>query len=125
MSLPGPTDLWQLIGFGLVGVGLGYGLSRPARALGLVELETVGGRSVGLLRHREWEVLDDAANPFGRRFEVRAHHGRLAIAPTGQGGERAILAAQPITGPTDLLNEDVVTLGEHRFRFRRFPEAAL
>lgn len=125
MSLPGPTDLWQLIGFALVGLGLGYGLSRPARALGLVELETVNGASVGLLRHREWEVLDDLPNAFGRRLEVRARQGRLTVAPTGPGGERAVLAAQPITGPVELLNDDVVTLGEHRFRFRRFPEASL
>jgi hypothetical protein len=125
MSLPGPTDLWQLIAFVLVGSGLGYGLSRPARALGMVELETVSGGSVGLLRHREWEVLDNEANAFGRRFQVRARQGQLAIAPTGQGGDRAVLAAQPITGPTDLLNDDVVVLGEHQFRFRRFPEASL
>jgi hypothetical protein len=125
MSLPGPTEFWQLAGFGLVGAVLGYGLSRPARALGLVELETAGGRSPGLLGHREWEVRDNVANGFGRRFEIRASKGRLKLVPVGGGGEPALLAGKPVSAPADLVNDDTIDLGVRRFRFRRFPEAAL
>lgn len=125
MSLPGPTELWQLLGFGGAGAALGYALGRPARALGLVELESAGGRVPGLLGHREWEVRDDGSNPFGRRFEIRAAKGRLSLVPTGRGGDEASLGGKPISGPTDLVNDDVIAVGEQRFRFRRFPEAAV
>ncbi|MEZ4586582.1 MAG: hypothetical protein R2909_09310 [Gemmatimonadales bacterium] len=124
-SLPGPTELWQLVGFGLLGAALGYGLGRSNRALGTIELETVAGRSPGLLRHREWHVTDDATNRFGRRFQVKAARGRLTVVPTGRGGDPASLAGVPLAKPAELVNEDVIEVGEQRFRFRRFPEAAV
>lgn len=125
MSLPGPTEFWQLLTFGIVGSAVGYALGRPARALGVVELESVGTRVPGLLGFREWAVRDDAANRFGRRFEIRAAQGRLTLVPTGRAGDAAVLDGKPIGGPTELVNDDVIQVGEQRFRFRRFPEAAL
>ena len=123
-SLPGPSDLWQMLGFALIGTGLGYGLSGPGlrRTLGVLELETIGERSTGLLRHREWEIADNAATPLGPRFQVQAATGRLKVAPTGQGGgEPAQLAGRPLTQPAELLNLDTLSIGDRRYRFRRLP----
>jgi hypothetical protein len=125
MSLPGPTEFWQLLAFGAIGATVGWGLCRPSRGIGLVELETTAGRSPGLFGHREWEVFDDRANGFGRRFEIRVAHGRLMLVPTGRGGGSATLADRPVAGPTEMVNDDVIAIGEQRFRFRRFPEAAV
>ncbi|MEZ4455815.1 MAG: FHA domain-containing protein [Gemmatimonadales bacterium] len=125
MSLPGRTDLWQLLGFLVVGLGIGAGLSLPAlqRALGVLELESEGRSGVGLLRHRGWEIGHRGVNRIGGLFEVVVQGGRCRLQPLGTSG--AQLGGRPVTGATELLNQDVLTVGERRYRYRRFPERRL
>ncbi len=125
-SLPGPTDFWQSLGFAALGASIGAGLVLPGirRSLGVIGLETSAGRSVGFLRHREWEIAEHGATRFGRRFTIEANQGRLKLVPSGPdgGGERATVGDRAVSGPADLLNEDVLTLGDRKYRFRRFPD---
>jgi hypothetical protein len=128
-SLPlGPSDLWQVIGFVVVGGGLGAALTIPGlhRGVGILELETLAERSVGLFRHREWEIPESGATPLGRRFEVRVTSGRCQVVPLSSAGtEPAQLAGRLLTGPVELLNLDLFTIADRRYRFRRFPEAGV
>ncbi|MEO8451699.1 MAG: hypothetical protein ABI647_18040 [Gemmatimonadota bacterium] len=127
-SLPGPSDLWQMLAFALIGTGLGYGLTGPGlkRSLGVLELETVAERSTGLLGHREWEIADNGVTSLGPRFQVEAASGRLKVLPTGHGGgEPAQLAGRPLTAGAELLNLDTLAIGDRRYRFRRFPQAGV
>ncbi len=124
-SLPGPTQVWQLFGFLLVGLAVGYGVSRNRRALGVVELALVEGRSVGLLRHREWEIYDGQATPIGRRLKIDAAGGRCRLSLAGAGSEPVIVAGKPLQGFTELLNEDELKIGDRTYRFRRFPDTSV
>lgn len=127
VSLPGRTDLWQLLGFLVVGLGIGAGYAWPAlrRAAGVLELERAGDRSVGLLRHRGWELPAAGVSSIGGLFEVRTQGGRAQLVPTGAGAGSARLAGQPLAGAAELLNQDELVVGDRVFRFRRFPENRL
>ena len=62
-------------------------------------------------------------NPFGRRFTISAERGRLKLVPTGHGAAEPVsLAGRAVAGPADLLNEDVISTGDRRYRFKRIPE---
>jgi hypothetical protein len=124
-SLPGPTQVWQLFGFLLIGLAVGYGVSRNRRALGIFELALVRDRSVGLIGHREWEIYDDRSTPIGRRLKVDAAAGRCKVSPVSQSSEPVILAGTPVQGAVDLLNEDTLTIGDRKYRFRRMPDASV
>ena len=121
MSLPGRTDLWQMLAFTLVGGGLGFGLVGPSvrRGAGVLELETVAGRSAGLLRHRWWPIPDNGATAVAGRFEIRSVQGRCTVVAAA--GTALQLQGKPVAGSAELLNRDVVALAESQFHFRRFP----
>jgi hypothetical protein len=124
-SLPGPTQVWQLFGFLLIGLAVGYGVSRNRRALGIFELALVQDRSVGLFGHREWEIYDDRSTAIGRRLKVDATGGRCKVSAAGHAREPVILAGTPLQGTVDLLNEDTLTIGDRKYRFRRMPDASV
>ncbi len=125
MLLPGPTDLWQMLAFLLVGTAIGYGLIGLGlrRAVGVVELEQVAARHVGLLGYRWWPVRDNGTTAVANRFSVTAKAGQLQLVPGG-GGPPAV-AGKPASGPAQLLNQDTIAVAEARFRFRRIPGAGL
>ena len=126
LSLPGPSDLWQLLGFLTTGAAVGAAVVIPGfrRSIGVVELEHVGGRSVGLLRHRGWEIGDNRITPLGRAFQIEARQGRCRLVPTGYAASEVVqVGGKAVTGPVDILNQDPIAIGPRVFRFRRFPEA--
>ncbi len=128
MSLPGPTDLWQLLAFLILGAAIGAGLSIPGvrRAIGVIELDRVAGSSVGLIRHRGWEVALQGATPLGRSLEIRVDRGRCQLVPTGTASAEPLqLGGKPISGPTDIVNQDPIAIGNRVFRFRRFPDSTV
>ena len=128
LSLPGPSDLWQLLGFLVIGAAIGLAIVVPGfrRSIGVVELEHIGGRSVGLLRHRGWEVADNRMTPLGRAFQIEARQGRCRLVPTGHAASEVVqVAGKTVTGPVDIVNQDPIAIGPRVFRFRRFPEASL
>ncbi len=124
-SLPGPTQVWQLFGFLLIGLAVGYGVSRNRRALGVFELALVEDWSVGLFRHREWEIYDGRSTAIGRRLKVDAAAGRCKVSPLAGSTDPVILAGTPVQGATDLLNDDVLTIGDRKYRFRRMPDTSV
>lgn len=126
MSLPGPSDLWQLLGFMVIGAGTGAGVMLPvmARSLGTIELERAGTASVGLLGHRGWVVPFHGTTAMGRTLAVRSEQGRCQMVPTGANAEPALLGGRALSGPLDLLNQDTITIGSRVFLYRRFPEAS-
>jgi len=121
MSLPGRTDLWQMLSFALVGGGLGFGLIGPSvrRGAGVFELETMAGRWVGLLGHRWWTIPDTGTTAVAGRFEIRSSQGRCIVVPAA--GTAVQVGGKPVSGSAELLNRDVVALAESQFHFRRFP----
>jgi hypothetical protein len=121
MSLPGRTDLWQMLAFALLGGGLGFGLIGPSvrRGAGVFELETIGGRSVGLLRHRWWPIPESGVTRVAGKFEIRSAQGRCTVVPAT--GTALHLQGKAISGSAELINRDVVGLAESQFHFRRFP----
>lgn len=128
LSLPGPSDLWQLLGFLILGLAVGAAVVVPGfkRAIAVIELEHVGGASVGLLRHRSWEVANNRMTPLGRAFQVEARQGRCRLVPTGQAMSEAVqVGGKPVTGPVDIINLDPIAIGPRVYRFRRFPEATV
>jgi len=128
MSLPGPTDLWQLIAFMLMGSAIGAALVLPGlrRSLGVIELERIGDRGARLWRHRGWEVLEGRSTPLGRSLLVRTQNGRPQLVPTTHAsGEPILHGERPVSGPVDLLNQDTIAIGSRAFRFRRFPDRAI
>lgn len=126
MSLPGPSDLWQLLGFLVIGAATGVGVIHPvmARSLGVIELERAGSGSVGLLGHRGWVVPFHGTATMARSLEVRSQQGRSQVVPTGAGSEPIALSGRAVGGPQDLLNQDTITIGSRVFLYRRFPEAS-
>jgi hypothetical protein len=128
-SLAGPGDFWQALAFVLLGAGVGAGTCSLAvrRALGVVELEAVDGRAVGLLRHREWEVREGALLRVGGRrgpaAAVALEGGRVWAAPAS-GGDALAVSGRRVAQPTELADGDRLELGGARFRFRRFAPAA-
>ncbi len=121
MSLPGRTDLWQMVAFSLVGGSLGFGLIGPSvrRGAGVFELETVAGRSAGLLRHRWWVIPDTGVTSVAGRFEIRSVQGRCTLVPAA--GTAIELQGKPVGGSAELINRDIVGLAGSQFHFRRFP----
>lgn len=122
MLLPGPTDLWQMLAFALTGTAIGYGVVGLGlkRAVGVVELEQLGERPVGLFTQRWWPVRDNSITTIAQRFTIETRGGRCQVVPAGAAlnvaGETA-LAAVP------LLNLDSVKTADAQFRFRRQPVA--
>jgi|GEM_PF-3351173 len=130
-SLAGPGDVWQALAFLLLGAGAGTGACSlaPRRAAGVLELETVAGRTVGLLRHREWELREGAlvhlhAAP-GRRPAARValEAGRAWAAP-GAEGAAVVVSGRAVGRPTELADGDRLEVGAVRYRYRRFAPAA-
>ncbi len=126
LSLPGPSDLWQLLAFLVVGAGTGAGVVHPvmARSLGIIELERTGAGNVGLLGHRGWMVPFHGTAAVGRTLNVRSEQGRCQVALTGAAAEPVTLGGRAVSGPHDLLNQDTITIGSRVFLYRRFPEAS-
>ncbi|MEO7038577.1 MAG: hypothetical protein ABI446_01195 [Gemmatimonadaceae bacterium] len=121
-SLPGPSEFWQALAFGVVGAGVGTGVCAPSlrRSVAILELERGSGGSIGLTRLREWGLLDGATISLAREGAAAAsvvcEATRCRIVPAGAGVR---VSGKSIAAPTELVNEDRIAIGDAQYRFRR------
>jgi Mg-chelatase subunit ChlD len=127
---PGPSDLWQLVGFVVTGSIVAAGLSAPAlqRSAAIVELEGAHGHPLGVLTLREWG-LDERTVVALRRGATGAtvewKGGRFAVLPlSSDGAVPVIVSGVPIHTAIYLRNGDVIDVAGVRYRFRRLRGAA-
>jgi len=127
---PGPSDVWQLLAFVIVGSAVAAGVVAPAlqRSAAIVELEGAHRRPIGVLALREWG-LDErsgvALTGGTTSATIEWKGGRFAILPeTSDGAAPVVVSGVPIETAIYLRNGDVIDLGGARYRFRRLRGAA-
>jgi hypothetical protein len=130
-NFPGPTALWQGVGFGLVGAAIGFGLiGLPlGAARALVEVEALERRAVGLLGARGLALPVDAQMVLHSRSQrgdgaesavVRFDGRRVAVQPrtrrdgTSSGGVR--VGGDVIQGTVLLGDGEAIDVGTTRYR---------
>jgi hypothetical protein len=126
---PGPSDIWQLTAFLMVGAGIAAGLAAPAlqRSAAILELESRRSRRVGALGLREWgldESTDVSLQNDASGATVSWKGGRFAILPAAENTAPVVVSGEAVRAPIYLRNGDVIDLGDARFRFRRLRSAA-
>jgi Mg-chelatase subunit ChlD len=127
---PGPSDLWQLIGFVVIGSVVAAALAAPAlqRSAAIVELEGAHRHPMGVLTLREWGLDERTAVALRRgttAAKVAWKGGRFAVLPSSaDGAARVIVSGVPIDTPIYLRNGDVIDVAGARYRFRRLRGSA-
>jgi hypothetical protein len=120
-SLPGPTRIWQLIGFLLVGLSVGFGASRIRRALGVIGADSGPGRAGRLLGHREWEVFVGTPVDLDGIATVEASNGRLiARLVPGSTGSLTV-SGRSVTSSAEVGEHEPIGVGNRVYRFSRLP----
>jgi hypothetical protein len=124
LSLPGPTQIWQLLAFLVVGLGVGFGASRIRRAVGIVATAPVAGRPGDLFAHREWELYEGHSVELAGGASVRAAAGRIVAHPAG--GGKTTLGGRPLAEqqPVDLGERELLSVGGRSYQFSRLPKIA-
>jgi MFS family permease len=124
LSMPGPTQTWQLLAFLVVGLGVGFGASRIRRAVGIVSTAPTPGRPGDLLGHREWELYDGQSVVLDGGTEVRAAAGRVRVESPGAAAVtlQATLSGLPITDSVELRERQTIAVGARRYQFSRLPK---
>ncbi len=125
-SLPGPSEFWQALAFGIVGAGVGAGVCAPSlrRSVAILELERAGSGRIGLTRLREWGLCSGASVPLERDGSTVAlvvcEATRCRVVPVGGGGGGGVrVAGKAVAAPIELVNEDRIAIGDAQYRFRR------
>ena len=124
---PGPSDVWQLLAFLIVGGAVAAGASVPAlqRASAILELETVRQRGVNVVSLREWgldERSHTSIGPGAAATVVEWKNGRFAVVPPA--GSSIVVSGSVVGTAIYLRNYDVIEIGDARYRFRRLRKAS-
>lgn len=118
VSISGPAAVWQLVGFLVVGVAVGYGCLAAVPGSLVIEWAPVGPPG-GLWRHREWEVEDRRPAVVADQVRIESVGGQGRIVPSGGGGAVVTLRDQVIRTATPLQPGDRVRIGEQEYLVRR------
>ena len=120
-TLPGPVELWSALGATAAGAGVGAAVAWAAarRAVGVLTLEAIGERGPGVVSLREW-ALDG-----GRSVRFPAPDGTAA--PTIAVADGIVTQTGAAAGgvPRPVRQDDRLTVGAGRYRFRRFATLSL
>ena len=119
-ALPGPVELWTALAASVAGAGVGAAAAWVAlrRAVGVLTLEARGERGPGVLSLREWTLAD----------------GRTAAIPDATGAPASLVtvvglavtqADAPGAPGRPIRQEDRLTVGGMRYRFRRLAALAV
>ncbi len=123
-SLPGPTSIWQLLAFLLLGSAVGFGVSRMDRALGILWRSSGASQPANLVRHREWEIHDDQVVPIETAFVLEVAGGRLTARPAPDRPGSLEVAGQVVETAREHRDDEVIVAGGRSYRFHRFSRAA-
>ena len=117
-SLPGPTQIWQLLAFLLIGAAVGYATSRIDRAA-FVVWRVPSSERPHLLRHREWEVYADRAVLIEPNVTVQAASGRLNLCPAAGAADPVTAGGRPVVGAADISDLTDFRVGNRAYQLRR------
>lgn len=134
-TLPGPSDLWFAMAYGLTGLGVGVGAFTLAfrRAPAVLQLVGLSHRRPALHQTREWILGRDLIAPVIARYpgQTSRPSGRLTwasglvtYAPTrgrdsASFGGPAQLHGEPMTEATSVLNRDVIYAGVAQYQLSK------
>ncbi len=117
-SLPGPTSIWQLVAFLLVGSAVGFGTSRLQRAAAVL-WRPGAARAANLIHHREWELYPDRLATIGPDFAIEVAGGRLLLRPSRAGV--LTIAGLPVDGERVVGDDEVIVAGGQSYHVHRLP----
>jgi hypothetical protein len=120
VSLSGPAQLWQLIAFMVLGLGVGYGSTRIDRAVGVVVQVGSAARAGTLLGHREWEVFDGRSIAIEARMIIHAGGG-LIQAHSLPGASPLSVSGRVGAAPFEVRDRDLINAGDRAFQFHLRP----
>ena len=118
LSAPGPSSVWQLIGFLMIGVLVGYGCLAAVPGSWVIE-RVPSGRPAGLWQHREWEVGDQRPASIGDQVRVESVAGQGRVVPAGTGGSLVTVGGRVIRTATSFQPGDRIRIGDHDYLIRR------
>ncbi len=111
LSTPGPTALWQLAAFLMLGALVGYSCLAELPGSWVVE-RVPSGRPVGLWQHREWEIEAGRPAVIGNQVRVESVGGQGRAGPAGAGGSPAMIGGRAIRAGTALSPGDRIRIDQ-------------
>lgn len=118
LSAPGPSAVWQLVAFLMMGALVGYGCLAVVPGSWVVE-RIQSARAVGLWQHREWEIEDGRPAVIGHQVRVESTGGQGRVGPTGAGGSPVTIGGRAVRAGTALSPGDRIRIGEVEYLVRR------
>ena len=115
VTLPGPIELWSALGATIAGAGVGGAVAWAAvrRSVGVLSLEAIGEHGPGVVSLREWALVNDRPVSLASREAPAGPTITVAAGAVTQRDGTATATPRPVR------QEDRVTVGGRRYRFRR------